>query len=316
MKLTTSTGDFGRYIDYIPDRVKAFKDTKFKYINLEQTGPALEYLCDSDDEYKKLTEKFAEAAEFAGVKYVVSHSPCLNAYAKPTEEHYNQVVRAIRRSIEVCHTLDIPRIVVHSCPVSGANEEEFLAKQKKFYSEFFDLMEKYNIWVLTENWDNSGHPYATGKDLRNIVDYIDHPLLGICWDTAHGNISPKASALGQYQNIIDCGDKLKGLHISDNFGDTHHHSWPFAGRINWDSVMQGLVDVNYDGCFTFEASYTLLHESNLPLGGWPYKRNSFEYNGEKVTKLMNPSIELKKKAVDLLYDVGKYILYSYDCFEE
>ena len=80
--------------------------------------------------------------------------------------------------------------------------------------------------------------------------------------------------------------------------------------------MQGLVDVNYDGCFTFEASYTLLHESNLPLGGWPYKRNGFEYKGEEVTKLMNPSIELKKKAVDLLYDVGKYILDSYDCFEE
>ena len=38
--------------------------------------------------------------------------------------------------------------------------------------------------------------------------------------------------------------------------------------------------------------------------------------GEKVTKLMNPSIELKKTAVDLLYDVGKYILDSYDCFEE
>ena len=158
MKLVTSTGDFGRYIDHIPERVKEFKDTKFRYINLEQTGSASEYLCDSEDEYKKLAEEFAEAAEYAGVKYVVSHSPCLNAYAKPTEEHYNQVVRAIRRSIEVCHTLDIPRIVVHSCPVSGANEEEFLAKQKKFYSEFFDLMEKYNIWVLTENWDNSGHP--------------------------------------------------------------------------------------------------------------------------------------------------------------
>ena len=80
--------------------------------------------------------------------------------------------------------------------------------------------------------------------------------------------------------------------------------------------MQGLMDVSYDGCFTLEASYTLLHEMNLPLGGWPYKRNSFEHNGEKVTKLMNPSLELKKKAVDLLYDVGKYILDSYDCFEE
>lgn len=316
MKIATSTGDFGRYIDHIPDRVKEFKDTKFRYINLEQTGTAAEYLCESDDEYKKLAEEFRKAAEYANVKYVVSHAPCLNAYAKNDESHYNTVIRAIRRSIEVCHLLDIPRIVVHSCPVSGATEEEFLEKNKKFYSEFFDLMEKYNIWVLTENWDNSGHPYATGKDLRNIVDYIDHPLLGICWDTAHGNISPAAKKLGQYQNLLDCGDKLKGLHISDNFGDTHQHSWPFAGTINFDSVIQGLLDVNYDGFFTFEASYTLLHQYNLPLAGYPYERKSWEYKGEKVTKLLNPTVELKKKAVDLLYDIGEHILKTYDCFEE
>jgi sugar phosphate isomerase/epimerase len=104
---------------------------------------------------------------------------------------------------------------------------------------------------------------------------------------------------------------LKGLHISDNFGDVHHHSWPFAGVVNFDSVMQGLLDVSYDGFFTFEASYTLLHQNNLP-----YHREPWEYKGEEVTTLLNPSVELKKKAVDLLYETGKYMLESYHCFEE
>ena len=67
---------------------------------------------------------------------------------------------------------------------------------------------------------------------------------------------------------------------------------------------------------TFEASYTLLHDSNLPLGGYPYKRSGFEYKGEKVTKLFNPTIELKKTAVDLLYDIGKHLLETYGLFEE
>ena len=152
---------------------------------------------------------------------------------------------------------------------------------------------------------------VTGKELRDFVDYIDHPLMGICWDTAHGNCCQKARSFGQYKNIMDIGDKLKGLHISDNFGDSHHHSWPFAGIINFDSVMQGLVDVNYDGYFTFEASYTLLHRYNLP-----YRRQPWEHNGETIEKLVNPSIELKKQAVDLLYETGKYILKTYDRFEE
>ena len=120
-----------------------------------------------------------------------------------------------------------------------------------------------------------------------------------------------ARKIGQYENILAIGDKLKGMHISDNFGDTHHHSWPFAGNINFDSVLQGLLDVKYDGLFTFEASYTLLHQNNPP-----YRRAEFDYKGETVTRLLNPSLELKKKAVDLLYETGKYLLEIYDCLEE
>ena len=108
---------------------------------------------------------------------------------------------------------------------------------------------------------------------------------------------------------LELGEKLKGMHISDNFGDCHHHSWPFAGRISFDSIVQGLLDVNYDGYFTFEASYTLLHHNNPPHG-----RVAWNHNGETVKKLLDPSIELKKMAVDLLYETGKYILETYDCF--
>ena len=164
---------------------------------------------------------------------------------------------------------------------------------------------------MTENWDRNSTNFSTGREIREFLDYMNHPLLCACWDTAHGNIDAVAREIGQYNNITDIGDKLKGMHISDNFGDTHHHSFPFAGIINFDSVMQGLIDVNYDGYFTFEASYTLLHQHNLP-----YTRKNWEYKGNTVEKLLNPSISLKQKAVDLLYETGKYILESYGLYEE
>ena len=44
-----------------------------------------------------------------------------------------------------------------------------------------------------------------------------------------------------------------------NFGNIHHHSWPFAGIINFDEVMIALKEVGYRGYFNFEASYTLHH---------------------------------------------------------
>ena len=315
MKLATSTGDFSWYKNSIADKVACFADTKFKYINLEQPGSIPAFFSNSEKEWKILAHQWEEAAAVAGVTYVVSHAPCLHfpvleAMNDPQNETYRANIRAIRRSIEVCHMLGIPRIVVHACPHSSFTKESFYRYNCMFYREFFDLMEKYNIMVLTENWDNNQTQFSTGKEIREFLDYMDHPLLAACWDTAHGNIDPVARELGQYENILAIGDKLKGMHISDNFGDCHHHSWPFAGIINFDSVIQGLLDVNYDGYFTFEASYTLLHHRNNP-----YNRQPWEHNGQTVTKLLDPSIELKKKAVELLYDTGKYLLESYGCFE-
>ena len=317
MRLATSTGDFSCYFSSVADKVKALKDTKFKYINLELTGQVPALFAEGDDAWRAWAEELAEARDMAGVKYVVAHAPCLHhpvvdeAGELVKNGTYKANVRAIRRSIEMCNVLKIPRIVVHACANASLSEDAFIRYNKKFYSEFFDLMEKYNITVMTENWDNNGTHFSTGKEMRELIDSIGHPLLGACWDTAHGNICTKARGIGQYENIIALGDKLKGMHISDNFGDTHHHSWPFAGVINFDSVVQGLLDVGYDGFFTFEASYTLLHQNNLP-----YNRKAWEKDGQVVDKLLNPSVALKQKAVDLLYDVGEHILRTYDCFEE
>ncbi|MBQ8510245.1 MAG: sugar phosphate isomerase/epimerase [Clostridia bacterium] len=313
MKLSTSTGDFSFYVDTIAEKVRCFKGSEFKNINLEQTGTVPEFMEESDDGWKRLAHEWGEAAAYAGVTYVVSHSPCLNPFQSSDDEAYAATIRAIRRSIEICHILSIPRIVVHAGTNSAFTEDEYRSKNKKFYSEFFDLMEKYDITVMTENTpDAPYHTLSTGREMREFIEYVEHPLFAACWDTAHANINTQAKAEGSYQSITALGEKLKGLHISDNFGDgAHHHTWPFAGIVNFDAVVQGLLDVHYDGYFNFEASYTLLHAKNIP-----YHRRPWVHNGETVTRLLSPSIEMKRKATTLLYEVGKYILESYDCFEE
>ena len=306
MKLATSTGDFKWYVPTVSDAVRCFRDTKFKNINLEQSA----FLGDGDDEWKKAADEWGNAAAEAGVTYVVSHAPCLHKPVIGDEETYRVNIRALRRSIEICHLLGIERIVVHACADKALSVEEFYRYNTKFYRDLLDFAEKHGVMLLTENWDNAATHFSTGRELRDFIDHMDHPLLGACWDTAHGNIDRVARGIGQYENIVALGDRLKGMHISDNFGDCHHHSWPFAGIINFDSVMQGLIDVKYDGYFTFEAAYTLLHQNNLP-----YHRTAWEHNGQVVDRLLSPPLELKKKAVALLYDTGKYLLETYGCFE-
>lgn len=315
MKLATSAGDFAGYVKTIPEMIKCYKDSKFKNINLALGTKTPSFYSDDENDWKSYAEELAIAREEAGVNYVVAHAPCLhhpvmNALEDHNDEEYQRSIRAIRRSIEVCRLLDIDRVVVHACASKDLSVEDFYRYNTMFYNDLFDLSERHAITILTENWDNSATHFSTGKEMRDFIDYMGHPLLAACWDTAHGNIATEARKIGQYENILAIGDKLKGVHISDNFGDCHHHSWPFAGIINFDSVMQGLIDVNYDGYFTFEAAYTLLHKNNMP-----YHRKPWEHNGKTVTTLQSPSLDLKKKAVDLLYETGKYILESYHCYE-
>ena len=309
MRLATSTGDFSFYVKNITEKIENFEGRKFKYINLEQTGNIPEFFQDGDG-WMRLADEWGNAAAKAGAEFVVSHAPCLDGI-EHDEETYKNNLRAIRRSIGVCQLLGIKRIVVHACTENGISKKEFYEYNERFYKDLLDLSERYSINILTENVDKASFYFSTGEVMREFLDYMDHPMLNACWDTAHGNIDLVARSRGQYNNIVALGDRLKGLHISDNFGDSHHHSWPFAGVINFDSIMQGLLDVDYDGYFTFEASYTLLHQSNPPFG-----RKPWEHNGQTVTKLQSPPIYLKKQAVDLLYEVGKYILDSYGCFEE
>ena len=309
MKLVTSTGDFKHYVDSITETIENFKGGKFKYINLEQTGTIPELMEDGDD-WKRLADEWGNAAAKAGVSFVVSHAPCLH-FPVFDEEKYRINNRALCRSIEICRMLGIERIVVHACADEKFSEKEFYEYNTRFFKDILSFAEKQEVAILTENWDSNKYHFSTGKEMRDFIDYMNHPLLFACWDTAHGNIDSVAREIGQYENIIALGDKLKGVHISDNFGDCHHHTWPFAGIIKFDSVLQGLLDVDYDGYFTFEASYTLLHRYNPP-----YWREPWQHNGETAEKLIGPPIELKKQAIDLLYEIGKHILKTYDCFEE
>ena len=95
MKLATSTGDYSFYVNTIAEKVKQFKGSQFKYINLEQTGNIPEFFESSEDGTKKLINDWAEAAEYAGVKYVKKHKQhnaiLLLAPHKPGREPHENV---------------------------------------------------------------------------------------------------------------------------------------------------------------------------------------------------------------------------------
>lgn len=59
--------------------------------------------------------------------------------------------------------------------------------------------------------------------------------------------------LDQRKAIASLGNRIKCLHIQDNYGRSDQHTAPSYGTVRWDEVLSGLREIGYAGDLTLEA---------------------------------------------------------------
>lgn len=313
MKLATTTHDFGAYRNGNPaEQIKLFETTGFRcldYSFYRTAQPGSVYLEKSDANWKKELDGVLDVAKSLGMTFVQAHAPDGEHYKEG--EKRDMLMLATKRSIEGCAMLGIPSTVVHAAPHPDpdATVNEFIDINVKFYEELYDTAEKFGVNLLIENSCEQNVPtyyLRTGREMKEFLQRANHPLLHACWDTGHAHMR----GMDQYQSLVDLGDDLYALHVQDNYGDLDSHVTPMVGNCNFDQVMQALMDIGYKGYYTFEGGTTL-----RPEGGWPHFRKPFIYKGKEVTKLMNPPEIAQILAVKMMYEIGKFMLEQYGCYE-
>ena len=302
MKLATTTGDFGFYTKDYVEQIKHIKEAGFKYIDLSLYSPAPNDPLFSDD-WKREAARIKNYMNENGLQFVQSHG--FNCNCLGGEEKYKEAVAKTIRCIEICAELGIPNTVVHSgFSKEVTDKDEWFEKNRAFVKELIPIMEETGVEVLCENSTkaNMGECYFinNGKDTREFVDFVDHPLFAACWDTGHANDEGP-----QYDDIIALGEAMHAIHFNDNRGEKDDHLVPYMGTMNSDEVINALIDIDFKGALTFESG--ALHGSKYWLG----KRRKFE----RDTRLLEPTLAMHKKLEELLYTVGVHILTSYDLFE-
>lgn len=159
----------------------------------------------------------------------------------------------MRRSIKGAGLLGIKWLVLH--PITVFDELGYA--RKKSLKANVAMLKKYGEWaqscgvnLAVENvfGENFG---SYPKDLLELLDILDNPFFGICWDTGHAHLM----GLNQKEALLQLGSKLKALHICDNRGKQDEHLLPLQGTIIWQPVLEGLRQINYQGYFTFEVIY-------------------------------------------------------------
>ena len=83
--------------------------------------------------------------------------------------------------------------------------------------------------------------------LREIVDGIDSPGLGLAYDAGHANVTGRPVAV-----VHDMGPRLWGVHLHDNDGTEDDHLLPGMGTLPFDDVAAALAEVQFAGTFMLE----------------------------------------------------------------
>lgn len=304
MKIATTTGDFGFYCKTDEERIRELHRAGFKYIDLNMYSftPDCAYM---QENWREEVEKIKAVADELGMEFVQAHSQGGNPLCED-KNHVDFLLKATIRSIEICEVLGIKNTVVHNGYMQGLSKEEWFAKNKAFYEKLFPAMERCGVNVLCENSTkaNMGDMYFinSGKDMREFIEYVNHPQIHGCWDTGHANCEGP-----QYDDIIALGEHLYAIHYNDNRGTIDEHVAPFMGTLNHDEVMHALIDVGFKGYFTLECDSSLRKYKQWT--GW---RRQYDTDA----RLSEPQLFMQRHIEAMMYEMAEWILSTYGLLEK
>ena len=306
MKIATTTADFLDYCKTDAERIQEAFRAGFRYIDLNMYAltPDCAYM---QDHWRDAVAQIKTVAEELGMTFVQAHSQGGNPLSDDSA-HRDFLYRATVRSIEICHELGIPNTVVHSGVADGISKAEWFERNKAFYDALLPIAEHCGVNVLCENSTKANmkdrYFINTGKDMREFIDYVDHPRFGGCWDTGHANCEGN-----QYDEILAVGDALWAIHYNDNRGERDEHVAPFLGTLNHDEVLSALIDVGFRGYFTLECDNSLISYHD-----WPSKRRRAAPTLHKQ-RLRDPQLFMQRHIEAMMYETAKWMLESYGVFE-
>src|SRR5258706_9404230 len=112
------------------------------------------------------------------------------------------------------------------------------------YQSLGGLLERHTVTIAIEPLNRFETYFLnTAADAVKLCDEINHPRVGILFDTFHANIEEKDIAAG-YRTVAR---HLKHVHTCEN-----DRGIPGSGHIEWGAVFQAVHDLGYDGWLTIE----------------------------------------------------------------
>ena len=123
---------------------------------------------------------------------------------------------------------------------------------RKSLEKLANLAMEHNVRIAIENmrW-RADNPNRTGMytdQLMEIIHGMD-PMIGICFDVGHANISEGRDFDGAFSRNAH---RIIHIHLDDNLGIEDDHFQPGEGNIDFESFYNVVKESGYDGMIQLE----------------------------------------------------------------
>lgn len=152
-----------------------------------------------------------------------------------------RAIEQTKKLISQAKILGIQKLVLPLFEKSELTENNF-EEYKSIFKEIAELAQENNILVCLETILN-------GKNLLNLLEFIDHPNIKCVFDT--GNRISFGHDI--YSDILLLGEQIQHVHIKDK-NDQNENVLLGTGKVNFYRVFQSLSAIEYNGPYTFETS--------------------------------------------------------------
>lgn len=264
--------------EFVPEeRIKMIKSCGFDFAELStEEGDTLL----SRGNIKKTAKEFRTFIDGEGVTVLQGH---LKLFCNICQPNNQPVLDELKKWIELYSSIGIKNMVLHCGYVDNKTDEELMPVRVAALKQLLAEIENGPSSICLENLIVTA---TTSQSLINIINEVKSKNLAICLDTGHLNIQNGIES--QYDFIKNAGSHLKALHITDNEGLFDQHLLPYSigkddspdkhcHRINFEEVMKGLSEINYNGYFNFEIPGESVCPTPVKIAKLKYAKTMAEY---------------------------------------
>ena len=166
-----------------------------------------------------------------------------------------------KKELESANILGAPFAVVHHLANGylSADDKKSITFEKNvvFYSKILPTAREFGVKIAIEDLfaRDSSSPFGykkshigTADEMVEFIDLMcDDHIVG-CLDVGHMNMFDVPCD----KAVRTLGNRLKVLHLHDNYGRADLHLPPLYGNIDWLALKNALDDIGYNGVYSME----------------------------------------------------------------